>query len=203
VRADNSHHLIDAAHRRREDCRLRATAALARLLATGPDVVLHQAVIVVGREYVQQALPARNIAPDSMATLQRKLQGRYQWKPVSGQRPAVLFVQMDPKPEHQKESLLNLMAIFDERNTVEGEISEALELHQLGSWAASDLGPGGMNILFEVSDVNAALPVVLQALARHKAQSRVRIARQLLTAPDDWRYEVIYPVAFNGTFNSL
>jgi hypothetical protein len=60
-----------------------------------------------------------------------------------------------------------------------------------------------MNMLYEVSSSAAALPVVVRMLEEHQAQGRARIARRLMTAADDWCYEVVYPVDYTGEFNSL
>ncbi|MDB5233053.1 MAG: hypothetical protein JWR44_46 [Hymenobacter sp.] len=92
---------------------------------------------------------------------------------------------------------------MNERNALETDIAAALESQHLGTWAASDLGPGGMNVLYDTANPMATLPIVVRVLEARGVQNRTRIALRLMTKADDWRYEVVYPVDFSGSFNSL
>ncbi|WP_426061986.1 hypothetical protein [Hymenobacter sp. B1770] len=179
------------------------TLHVARLLENGSQHELHRAVLIEGQETVQQAAQVQKVSTDSLAKVKSELQAAYQWRPFVSQEEELLFVQVTPAPEHQKESLLNVMAIMSERGDLEDAIGEALESKQLGEWAAGDLGPGGMNMLFNVKNAKEALPVVIQTLEIHNVQSRARVARRLMTKSDEWRYEIVFPINFTGHFNSL
>ena len=180
------------------------TLHVARLLKTAKQYEFHRSVIVEGPETQQQGdIPIRVVPQDSLVAVQAQLQVNYQWRPFKSHNPEVLFVQVDPSREHQKETLLSIMAIMNERGSIEDAIDEDLQSRHLGQWSAGDLGPGGMNMLFDVTSATKALPVVVKALETKQAQSRARVARRLMTAPDDWRYEVVYPTDYSGAFNSM
>lgn len=57
------------------------------------------------------------------------------------------------------------MEALDKRQDIEAKIEKALKLKGVGEWIAGDLGPGGANMLFEVIDVDKAVPVILETLA--------------------------------------
>jgi hypothetical protein len=179
------------------------TLHVARLLETSQRIELHRATLIEGHALAQRAVPVLRVPVDSVAVVRRRLAAHYHWQPYASPDPALLFVQVDPAAEHQKETAFSLIAVMNERGTLEDAIGEELEQRNLGHWAAGDLGPGGMNMLYEVSSSAAALPVVVRRLEEHQAQGRARIARRLMTAADDWRYEVVYPVDYTGEFNSL
>ncbi len=151
----------------------------------------------------QRALPVALVPRDSVAPVQARLQKQYQWQPYVTRYSPKLFVQVDPDRDHQQESFLNLMAIMNERGSLEDAIDEQLQSQHLGSWSAGDLGPGGMNMLYDVTNPAAALPVVVRTLETARVQQRARVARRLMTAPDDWCYEVVYPLSYTGAFNSM
>jgi hypothetical protein len=134
--------------------------------------------------------------------LKASLQARYQWRPYPS-KDQELFVQLGPGKEGQEESIFNVIARLRERHSPEEEIGEELEQQRLGTWSAGDLGEGGMNMLYEVTSVDTALPVIMRVIQKHQLQGRTRIARRLMTTADDWRYEVIYPIGYSGAFNPL
>lgn len=119
----------------------------------------------------------------------------HNWIPYDGEN--VLFIQIAPKA-HEDE-----LTLLDKKGEIEEEIASELEKEQLGEWIASDIGPGGANILFTVHDIELALSTVLPLLAaRHLAKSTI-IARRVMTKQDDWFYEVLYPAHFTGQFNTM
>ncbi|MBJ6110307.1 hypothetical protein JAO73_14885 [Hymenobacter sp. BT523] len=179
------------------------TLHVARLLEAEHRIALHRATLVEGHAMAQRPAPVRRVPADSLESVKRQLLSHYPWRPYASKYPEELFVQVDPAAEHRKETLLNVIAIMNERGNLEDAIGEALELEHLGQWVAGDLGPGGMNMLYEVNSATTALPVVVKTLEARQAQGRARIARRLMTSADDWRYEVVYPVDFSGAFNSM
>jgi hypothetical protein len=179
------------------------TLRVARLLETDGQYQLLRAALTEGQEMKQRVEPVIAVLRDSLSNAKARLQAQYIWHPYPSKYPSELFVQVDPAPKNRKETLLNIMAVMSERNTLEGAIEDDLAEHHLGTWSASDLGPGGMNMLYDVTSIDSALAVVVRTLEAHHVQGRARIARRLMTKADDWRYEVIYPVNFNGRFNHM
>ncbi|TFZ67788.1 hypothetical protein E4631_07425 [Hymenobacter sp. UV11] len=179
------------------------TLRVAHLLAQYHRYVLHQAVLIDGRETKQYALPVRVVPPDSVQFVTHDLRAQYQWRPWVEKQSVILFVQVEPSQDNQEETLWNIVAVMNERNSLESDLEKALQQANLGKSVGSDLGPGGMNILFEVTDPVSALPILVRALEARGVEQRARIARRLPTTPNDWRYEVVYPVNFSGKFNSM
>ncbi len=109
-----------------------------------------------------------------------------------------LFVQIRPTSQSAEG-----LALLDLRHEVETEIDDALITAQLGGWTAGDLGPGGGNMLFSCSNFNEAQRRIITVLRAHKLEKNAVIARQITTKKDDWTYEVLYPIGYSGTFNSM
>ena len=108
----------------------------------------------------------------------------------------VIFVQIQPKNE-------NDLHVLDLRHSVEDKIDQILSDNELGHWIAGDLGPGGANMLFEVTNWDKAIPKIMKVLNQEGILSQTLITKRLNTAEDDWNYEVIYPIDFNGAFNQM
>jgi hypothetical protein len=108
-----------------------------------------------------------------------------------------LFVQIAPSAFIDDEHALNI------RQDIEQKIEGALKAKRLGDWTAGDLGPGGANMLFEVSNTDAAMSVILQILSKEGLDTKVTIARRIYTEAEDWFYEVLYPTQYNSVFMSM
>ena len=108
-----------------------------------------------------------------------------------------LFVQIEPS------AFKNEMEALNKRQDVEQKIEAALKSKQLGEWTAGDLGPGGANMLFEVSNTNEAILVILEVLSKAALDKKTIIGRRINIAADDWFYEVVYPTTFNGVFLTM
>jgi putative transposase len=65
-----------------------------------------------------------------------------------------------------------------------------------------DMGAGA-NMLFSVSDWAGAEATALEILQEERLLDHVRIAKRINISEDDWRYEVTYPVSYQGIFNSM
>ena len=172
-----------------------------RLLAVGGRYELHQSVIVKRRG--RGAAAGAGQSRDSVVVVQARLQKQYQWRPYVTSDPQVLFVQADSASDHRQETWFNIMAIMHERCTIEDAIDDQLQSQHLGSWSAGDLGPGGMNMLFDVTNPAATLPVAVRTLETERMQHRACVARRLMTAPNDWCYEVVYPLNYTEVSNSM
>jgi hypothetical protein len=123
------------------------------------------------------------------------LQKTFNWTPFKGN--AILFVQIQPA------GFKNVMELLDVRQKIELKLTSELENNRIGEWSASDLGPGGGNILFDVTNIDSALQTILQVLKKNKLDKRVLIGRRVLISNEDWFYEVIYPTKYSGDFNTM
>ncbi|MGX9987513.1 hypothetical protein [Soonwooa purpurea] len=123
------------------------------------------------------------------------LQSSYNWTPFKGNE--VLFVQIQPTGFNDE------MQLLDKRQEVEDKLSNALENKKLGEWFAGDLGPGGGNMLYTVTDIDKSMQIILDVLQQNKLDKNVSIGRRVMIDKDDWFYEVIYPTNYSGDFNTM
>ncbi len=108
----------------------------------------------------------------------------------------IIFVQMQPKNE-------NDFQVLDLRHKVEEKIHKKLKSNGIGEWVAGDLGPGGANMLFEVTEWNKSIPIIMNVLNQEGLLKNSLIMKRLNTAKDDWNYEIIYPIDYDGVFNQM
>lgn len=108
----------------------------------------------------------------------------------------IIFVQMYPRNE-------NDFHILDLRHKMEEMIHEKLKSHGLGEWIAGDLGPGGANMLFEVTEWKKSIRIIMNILNQEGLLKNSLILKRLNTAKDDWNYEIIYPIDYEGEFNQM
>lgn len=108
----------------------------------------------------------------------------------------IIFVQMQPKNE-------NDLQVLDLRHSIEEKIHEKLNSNGLGDWIAGDLGPGGANMLFEVTEWEKSIQLIMDILNQESLLDKSLIMKRLNTAEDDWNYEIIYPVDYDGVFNQM
>ena len=108
----------------------------------------------------------------------------------------VMFVQLKPKSENALEAL-------DLRHSVESEIENLLSINGLGEWIAGDLGPGGANMLFEIDDWDNSFQLIIGFLNSKGFINNCLITKRLYTADNDWNYEIVYPINYEGIFNQM
>ncbi len=108
----------------------------------------------------------------------------------------IIFVQMQPKNE-------NDLQVLDLRHEIEEKIHEKLKSYGIGEWIAGDLGPGGANMLFEVTEWKKSIPIIMNILNQDGLLRNSLITKRLNTAKDDWNYEIIYPIDYDGVFNQM
>lgn len=106
----------------------------------------------------------------------------------------VIFVQLQPKNE-------NDLQVLDLRHSMEEKIHEKLNNNELGKWIAGDLGPGGANMLFEVTEWEKSIELIMDILNQENLLDKSLVIKRLNTAEDDWNYEIIFPIDYNGVFN--
>lgn len=111
----------------------------------------------------------------------------------------VMFIQIVPDSamgNFEAFGFLNL------RQEIEERIDQRLKDENLGEWFAGDMGAGG-NMLFFINDWNKATEVVLEILEQEKLIHHVLIAKRIMVAQDDWSYEIVYPLGYEGVFNQM
>lgn len=111
----------------------------------------------------------------------------------------VMFIQIVPDSTM---GTLKSLGFLNLRQEVEGKIDDRLQNENLGGWFAGDMGAGG-NMLFYISDWNNATKAVLKVLKDEDLLDHVLIAKRIMTAEDDWNYEVVYPIGYEGVFNQM
>lgn len=119
----------------------------------------------------------------------------FNWTPFRA--TPTLFVQIQPS------AFKDEMAAFDKRQQIEQLIDNELKSKNFGEWIAGDLGTGGANMLFEVQDIDKAKAVIQTILSKNGLDKATIIGRRVNIAADDWFYEVIYPLDYNGEFLTM
>ena len=121
------------------------------------------------------------------------------WATKLGKERDVMFIQIVPDSTM---SNLESFGFVDLRQSVEDKIDDALKRGNLGEWFAGDMGAGG-NMLFFVDDWDSANELVLEVLNEEGLLEHVLIAKRIMIGEGDWNYEIVYPVEFEGIFNSM
>ncbi|HEX2628122.1 MAG TPA: hypothetical protein VHM26_03900 [Chitinophagaceae bacterium] len=119
----------------------------------------------------------------------------YDWQPRNVEK--VLFVQVQP------EAFESEIDALTKRGPIEMNISDQLKAQGSGQWIAGDIGPGGANMLFDVTDWEKGMDIIMKVLKEQKLETKTVIARRLIISDEDWFYEVIYPQQFTGYFNTF
>lgn len=111
----------------------------------------------------------------------------------------IMFIQIIPDSTMGTLASLGFMTL---RQEVEGKIDDRLQSENLGEWFAGDMGAGG-NMLFYINDWNNATKAVVKVLEDEGLLGHVLIAKRIMTAKDDWNYEIVYPLGYEGVFNQM
>ncbi|MBO0359306.1 hypothetical protein J0X19_15190 [Hymenobacter sp. BT186] len=138
--------------------------------------------------------PFADMQLDSVRQMLTKQQ-KY-WQP--SEKAQELFVQIRPAPDDGGD-----LAVLTLRQEVEDDIDAALTAAGIGHWTAGDLGPGGGNMLFSTTNTTQAQHIIVAVLRAYHIGQKTVIARRIMNAPNDWTYEVLYPIAYSGLFNSM
>jgi hypothetical protein len=143
----------------------------------------------------QTFINARILANETEAAKIKSQATTFNWTPFK--TTPTLFVQIEPSAFKDEMQALNI------RQDVEQKIENSLKAKGLGEWTAGDLGPGGANMLFEVSNIDNAISVILEVLSNAGLDKKTIIGRRINTEAEDWFYEVVYPNNFNGVFLTM
>ena len=143
----------------------------------------------------QTFISSKTLSNENEAATIKSQSSNFKWTPYK--TGLTLFVQIEPSVFKDE------MEALDKRQDIEQKIEAALKAKGLGDWTAGDLGPGGANMLFEVSNVDNATSVVLEVLSKSGLDKKTIIGRRIYTEEEDWFYEVIYPSSFSGVFLTM
>jgi hypothetical protein len=174
------------------------TFEVARILAKkidSFDIELYRINTSVAGVTKQDFISVQHFMTTKLEDKKAELQKHYNWIPLKSKD--ILFVQIQPTAAKGDLDFLDL------RQETEDKIGKALENQQLGEWIAGDLGPGGGNMLFEVTNLERSLKVVLQVLQQNGLEKNIVIGKRVNIDENDWFHEVIYPSRFTGVFNTM
>lgn len=143
----------------------------------------------------QTFISTKTIANEDEAATIKSQSTAFNWIPFKA--TPTLFVQIEPSAFKSEIQALVV------RQDIEQKIEAALKSKGLGEWIAGDLGPGGANMLFEVSNVDEAISIILEVLSTTRLEKRTTIGKRINTEAEDWFYEVVYPNTFNGIFLTM
>jgi hypothetical protein len=170
----------------------------ARVLTTDNinfDLLQYDIDISTPEDAKQKNISIEHLDQQKLDSAKTELQKTYNWTPFKGNN--VLFIQIQPKGFKTETELL------DKRQDIEDKLNSALDSKKLGEWFAGDIGPGGGNILFVITDVERALQTIMMVLKQNNLDKNVLIGRRVRTNNADWFYEVIYPTNYSGDFNTM
>ncbi len=159
------------------------------------DLYVYEIDISVPEGTKQRFVSAQHLNKQELDQKKDALLKTHNWTPFKSQD--VLFVQIQPEGFKNETQLLN------KRQKIEAKIDRALGSKNLGEWFAGDIGPGGANMLYTVSGIDASMQVILGVLSQNNLNNNVLIGRRVMTNADDWFYEVIYPLDYSGDFNTM
>lgn len=147
-------------------------------------------------EYAQQLFASvQRLTKQEIDKKKAELLTSYTWIPSKNEE--VLFVQL------QASGFKDELQLLEKRQEIEGKLSEALENNKQGEWMAGDLGPGGANMLYTVTDVGKSLQTVMAVLQQNDLEKKVIVGRRVSQDKAEWFYEVIYPTNYSGPFNTM
>ena len=159
------------------------------------NLFLYEVNISKPKDARQKFISSEQFTLQQLNDKKSELTKTYTWTTFKGEN--VLFIQIQPTGFKDEAELL------DKRQLIEDKINAALSNKKLGEWMAGDLGPGGGNMLYTVTTIDNAMPIVLQVLQQNKLDKNVLIGRRVMVDSGDWFYEVIYPKSFSGEFNTM
>ncbi|VAX28780.1 hypothetical protein MNBD_IGNAVI01-2922 [hydrothermal vent metagenome] len=91
-------------------------------------------------------------------------------------------------------------------NSLRTEISHKIkeELVKNDLWESSDISmfDGTVNLEFEVKDWNKALSLIYKFLIEEKIIEKCLIGKRVYFEEEDYNYEVVYPIDYEGSFYS-
>jgi hypothetical protein len=176
----------------------KVNVANARITSNNKIILSYYTVDINKPEQAQQAFIRDSVvqATDLEKIRSNLISLGFNWMPFKGDN--VVLVQLQPKSKKNTE-----FDLLNQKSAIEDLISDKLTNLNIGEWMASDIGPGGANILYTVTNFDSAFSAIVSVLHGSKIERQSVIARRVMVTSDDWFYEVVYPSKFQGTFNSM
>lgn len=143
----------------------------------------------------QNFINAKKVESENEAAAIKSQNASLNWTPFK--TTPILFVQIEASTFKDEIEALEV------RQNIEQKIEVALKGKGLGEWTAGDLGPGGANMLFEVSNIDNSISIIMEVLSKAGLNKKAIVGRRINTEAVDWFYEVVYPGNFNGVFLTM
>lgn len=178
------------------------TIKFQRILSNGTDLILQTGQLFIG-EYALTHQRLKNVERfnfdlkiiDSLTNIFIN-EGH---KLKLGEERDVMFIQIIPDSTMGNMESLGFLNL---RQDIEGRIDVRLRSKNLGEWFAGDMGAGG-NMLFFIDEWDKSFEIVKQLLQEENLIEHVLIAKRINTKIDDWNYEIVYPLEYEGVFNQM
>lgn len=90
----------------------------------------------------------------------------------------------------------NFLEVLSLRHEMEEEIDSIFHEERTGSWFAGDSG----NMLFEISNWDKSLDIVIKVATNRNINDQILIARSVYISEDNWNYDIVYPLYFEGRY---
>ncbi len=168
-----------------------------RLLSSGSGLILKSYDINTSNPEItkQTFIDSKILANEEEASHFKSKNSNSHWVPFK--TTPTLFVQINWA------AFKSDLEPWEKREAIMDEIVKALKSQGHADWTGCDIGPGGLNMLFEYEKIDYAVPSILEVLKKEGFDKKTIIGRRINTEPDDWFYEVIYPNNFNGLFKTM
>jgi hypothetical protein len=178
------------------------TIAFRRILASDSEIVFQNGQLYTDESGVTHqrfnAVTKFKNRPEIIDSLSERCASEG-WVSKLGSARDVMFIQIVPDSAM---SSLESLGFVDLRQSVEDKIDDALKRGNLGEWFAGDMGAGG-NMLFFIDDWDSATELALEILNEEGLLDHVLITKRIMIGENDWNYEIVYPLEFEGVFNSM
>ena len=94
---------------------------------------------------------------------------------------------------------INSIGALTIREGIEDKIDEQLTAAKNGEWISGDSGPGEINILYKVQNVDVAMKIILKVVNEEKFAKTIIMGIRTYFEKGQSKYKAIYPVGYNGT----
>ncbi|MCW3110676.1 MAG: hypothetical protein JWQ09_5182 [Segetibacter sp.] len=168
-----------------------------RLLSSDSGLILRSYDINTSEPEItkQTFIDTKTLANEREASLIKSQNSSFHWVPFK--TAPTLFVQISWS------TFKSDLEPWEKREAIMDKIVSALKLQGHADWTGCDVGPGGLNMLFEYEKIDYAVPAILEVLRKEGFDKKTIIGRRINIEPEDWFYEVIYPNNFSGVFKTM
>ncbi len=105
--------------------------------------------------------------------------------------PKVIFIQLKTKDNPD---------LFQKRKIISKKIEDKLTANNLGTSYGIDKGDNVINLEVEVNDRDRSLAIIIEVLKEENALQHCIIGKRIYIEADDYLFEIIYPIDFEGQF---